>query len=152
MAYATTTLIRQHLPERWRDDADLRARCDDVQAAAEDDIEQALSVRYTVPVTVATSPDAYAVVQRLCARLTVARAMLMHRALDEEEAGSWYPRDLERQVMAQLNAYREGSAQLPDDAVLNPDPPGLTVADGYDGLTATQQGYWEPFFSRGKVW
>lgn len=152
MAYATMTLIRHYLPERWRDDADLLRRCEDVQAAAEDDIENALSVRYTVPVTAAASPNAYAVVQRLCARLLVARAMLLHRALDAEEAAAWYARDLERQVLRQLEAYADGSAQLPSDAVLNPDPPGLNIADGYDDLTATEQGYWTPFFSRGKVW
>lgn len=151
MAYATTPLIRQHLPGKWRDDAELRARVDDVQAAAEDDVENALSVHYTVPVTVATSPNAYAVVQRLCARLVAARALLNHRSMDAQDA-VWYARELEAEVLAQLAAYRKGEALLPDDAVVNPDPPGVNADDGYDSLTTTQQNSIEPWFTRAKVW
>lgn len=152
MAYATMALVRDYLPARWRDDAELRARVEDVQPAAEDDVETALSARYTVPLVVGTSPNAYAVVQRLCARLVAARAIMAHRAQDVDEQAAWYARDLERQVLRQLDAYQKGNALLPSDAVVNPDPPGVNADDGYDDLTTTQQESIEPFFSRSKVW
>ena len=99
-------MVQQHLPQRWRDDAELSARIGDVQTAAEEDVDRALSVKYVVPVSATTSPLAYVTVQRLCARLIAARALKLHRAIDAVET-AWYARDLEKEVLSVLTEFAE---------------------------------------------
>jgi hypothetical protein len=151
MPYATITMVQQHLPQRWRDDAELSARIGDVQTAAEEDVDRALSVKYVVPVSATTSPLAYVTVQRLCARLIAARALKLHRAIDAVET-AWYARDLEKEVLSVLTEFAEGNGVLPDDAVLNECPAGLDVHDGFDGMSASEQAKWLPWFTRGDKW
>jgi len=65
--YAEWSDIREYVPEEYRDEADLRSTATNLQQGCEDEIEDSLRSRWSMPVTLAANPKAYATVKDLCA-------------------------------------------------------------------------------------
>jgi len=150
--YAEWSDIREYVPEEYRDEADLRSTATNLQQGCEDEIEDSLRSRWSMPVTLAANPKAYATVKDLCAKLTAARALIEWRASDDpEEPATWYADRMIADVRQALAEYQDGTRTFSDASPVS-DGGGQDVEDGYDDLTTTEQTYLEPWFSRSDEW
>ena len=149
MSYATLADVEARLPGTVRSEGGylefVAQRLEEVYH----EVNARLSDRYSVPVSQATSPQFYALLQAIQADLVAADVIeYVREAASDAEAALWYAEHLRQRAESALGRLAEGT-DTPPDAVL---AASGGIDDGYDALDDDQQAALEPFFKRSDVW